>query len=116
MTPHNGSGANQAIEDAYLLGRLLTQPFATLDNVHLLLAAYDSVCRPRAQAVAKVSRELGLLGEFGADIEVAEGEDEESVVAEKLLTIANWIGEGDVEDDVARAVDILRNDQLQQTA
>ncbi|EJD50167.1 FAD/NAD(P)-binding domain-containing protein [Auricularia subglabra TFB-10046 SS5] len=43
MTPHNGSGANQALEDAYLLGRLLAHPMTAANNVEFALQAYDSV-------------------------------------------------------------------------
>jgi 2-polyprenyl-6-methoxyphenol hydroxylase-like FAD-dependent oxidoreductase len=50
MTPHLGQGANQALEDAVVLG--------AVD-----LAEYDRLRRPRTQQVARASRSVGRLGQ-----------------------------------------------------
>lgn len=104
MTPHNGSGANQAFEDAFVLGRLLTHPSTNLETVHHALQVYDAVRRPRAQAVAELSRELGQLGDFTADLEMAEGDDEEAATAKRMETAGSWIWQGSMEEDVQRAL------------
>ncbi len=59
MTPHLGQGACQAIEDAVVLGKLLT-PAGDLDQA---LAAYDRARRPRTASVAKTSRMSGRIGQ-----------------------------------------------------
>ncbi|KAI0343322.1 FAD/NAD(P)-binding domain-containing protein [Trametopsis cervina] len=63
MMPYQGSGAGQAIEDAYLLGTLLAH---TPHNTPIARVAevYDAVRRPAAQRVASVSRDAGLLYTF----------------------------------------------------
>jgi 2-polyprenyl-6-methoxyphenol hydroxylase-like FAD-dependent oxidoreductase len=60
MTPNLGQGACQAIEDAVTLGAL-AHPSADLAAA---LARYDAVRRPRAQRIARISREIGLLGQL----------------------------------------------------
>lgn len=45
--PHNGSGASMAIEDAYVLSRLLAMPQCTKENVEQFLQVYEDVRRPR---------------------------------------------------------------------
>ena len=60
MTPWQGSGAGQAIEDAMILETLL----ATVTEPHQLDAAfkaYDTVRRPRAQRIVDSSRVTGRL-------------------------------------------------------
>ncbi|EJD50169.1 FAD/NAD(P)-binding domain-containing protein [Auricularia subglabra TFB-10046 SS5] len=99
MTPHNGSGANQAFEDAFVLGRLLTHPATNAMTAHLALQAYDAVRRPRAQAVAELSRELGRLGDFTAGL----GDDEKATAA-RMASAGAWIWQGSIEEDVQKAV------------
>ncbi|KAK7693984.1 hypothetical protein QCA50_003559 [Cerrena zonata] len=48
MLPHIGTGAGQAIEDAYILGQLLTQPSVTASNLSKVLEIYDTIRRPIA--------------------------------------------------------------------
>ncbi|KAF9238919.1 hypothetical protein BU15DRAFT_74878 [Melanogaster broomeanus] len=46
VTPHLGSGAGQAIEDAFVLGRLLAHPLTTLASVPDVLRMYQDVRLP----------------------------------------------------------------------
>jgi 2-polyprenyl-6-methoxyphenol hydroxylase-like FAD-dependent oxidoreductase len=62
MTPDLGQGANQAIEDAATLTRLL-EPFATrpAPEVGAALDAYDRLRRARTQPIAARARQVGRL-------------------------------------------------------
>lgn len=102
MTPHNASGANQALEDAYILGRLLAHPSTTRGTAHLALTAYDRVRRPRAQEIVEISREQGQMAEFLSP----EGDDEAAIAA-KLEANAIRVAEGSVSEDLRAAADIL---------
>ncbi|KAL0577547.1 hypothetical protein V5O48_004445 [Marasmius crinis-equi] len=51
--PHQGVGAGQAIEDAYVLAELLGHPSITLHTVSRALEVYDGIRRPWANEVAK---------------------------------------------------------------
>ncbi|EJD50165.1 FAD/NAD(P)-binding domain-containing protein [Auricularia subglabra TFB-10046 SS5] len=103
MTPHNASGANQALEDAYILGRLLAHPSTTHETAHLALKAYDRVRRPRAQEIVEISRDQGRLTDFTAP----EG-DNETAIAEKLKANAVRVAEGSTEEDLLAAEDALK--------
>ena len=60
MTPWQGSGASQAIEDALVLSTLLAQirDVSELDNA---FQAYDTVRRPRGQAIIASSKITGQI-------------------------------------------------------
>ncbi|KZV92699.1 hypothetical protein EXIGLDRAFT_768710 [Exidia glandulosa HHB12029] len=103
MTPYNGSGVNQAIEDAYVLGRMLTHPKTTMETVESALKAYDSVRRERAQGVQELSLQLGRLATFTEDLQLQPGADPIAVTAARLEAAGIWVGEGDLEDDVRKA-------------
>jgi salicylate hydroxylase len=57
--PHNGAGAGQAIEDAYVLGDILRLPECTQETLPQFLLAYEAVRRPRASKQQVQSRESG---------------------------------------------------------
>ncbi len=64
MTPHQGSGAGQAIEDAYVLAALLTHPSMTRESIPRALKIYEKVRLPHANEIQRRSRENGRLYEF----------------------------------------------------
>ncbi|TFK51409.1 salicylate hydroxylase [Heliocybe sulcata] len=64
MTPNQGSGAGQAIEDAYVLSAMLTHPDCTRATISDVLGVYDHVRRPLATSVLEGSRKAGLLYDF----------------------------------------------------
>ncbi|TDL26535.1 salicylate hydroxylase [Rickenella mellea] len=83
MTPHQGSGAGQAIEDAYILSALLTSPITTFTprsttttdtngnperqittTLEEALKVYDAIRQPASNDVLRLSRINGLLYEF----------------------------------------------------
>ncbi|KAH9479171.1 FAD-dependent monooxygenase str9 [Psilocybe cubensis] len=55
-TPHQGSGAGQAIEDAFILATLLGHPLTTRETLTRALGIYDHVRRPFAHKVYQKSR------------------------------------------------------------
>lgn len=60
MTPWQGSGASQAIEDAMILQRLLKNT-DTPSQLNTALKAYDLVRRPRSQSVVASSKITGVM-------------------------------------------------------
>ncbi|KAJ3862361.1 hypothetical protein EV359DRAFT_74222 [Lentinula novae-zelandiae] len=56
MTPHQGSGAGQAIEDACILATVLGHPSTNRTNIARALRVYDSIRCPFAYRVMEVSR------------------------------------------------------------
>ena len=60
MTPWQGSGAAQAIEDAMILGTLFAAVKAP-EQIEAALKAYDAVRRPRAQSIVHSSRLTGKI-------------------------------------------------------
>jgi salicylate hydroxylase len=59
-TPHQGAGASQAIEDAFVLSNLLGY-CVSKESISSAFAAYDAVRRPRTQMVVETSRKQGML-------------------------------------------------------
>jgi 2-polyprenyl-6-methoxyphenol hydroxylase-like FAD-dependent oxidoreductase len=60
MTPNLGQGACQAIEDAAVLARLVTEH----TNLADALLAYEAERRPRVQQIWQQSRLLGEVGQW----------------------------------------------------
>ena len=60
MTPWQGSGAGQAIEDAMILEAVLRE-VQTPDQLEAAWQAYDAVRRPRTQHIVESSRLTGQL-------------------------------------------------------
>ncbi|KAG5338025.1 hypothetical protein C0989_008428 [Termitomyces sp. Mn162] len=61
MTPHQGSGAGQAVEDAYILATVLGHPSTNRNTIHRALHIFDAIRRPQALQVAARSRRHGQL-------------------------------------------------------
>ncbi|EIM88732.1 salicylate hydroxylase [Stereum hirsutum FP-91666 SS1] len=59
MTPFQGAGAGQAIEDAYILSTLLAHPFITRANIPIALEIYSRIRLPFAYMVFERSRRMG---------------------------------------------------------
>ncbi|KAM6494775.1 salicylate hydroxylase [Amanita muscaria] len=95
MTPHTGSGAGQAMEDAYVLAHILTRSsIAQLnDHVPFITQTYDAIRRPMANAELKMSVTCGkLLGLIDEDGDLGQVEDgDEEVPHEVLVKFINKI-------------------------
>lgn len=101
-TPHQGAGAGQAIEDAFILSNLLGQA-ASVSDIKRVFKAYDAVRRPRSQLVVTTSKEAGRLYEMEHD-EVGTDLDK---ARENLLTRCNWIWENDVKEQLREAEAVM---------
>ncbi|KAI0637466.1 hypothetical protein C8Q77DRAFT_1070031 [Trametes polyzona] len=66
MTTHFGAGGGQAIEDAFILGRLLGDARTTLALVPAILKIYEAVRLPFAREVVANARKVGLMYEFSS--------------------------------------------------
>lgn len=64
MTPFQGSGAGQAVEDAYMLGLLLGHPDVTLDKVPIALEIYQKIRLPFANRIQRHSELAGWVMSF----------------------------------------------------
>jgi salicylate hydroxylase len=101
-TPHQGAGAGQAIEDAFILSNLL----GGINSVHEIekaFHAYDAVRRPRSQRVVTTSRDAVKIYQF---------EDEElgtdlGKIKERLESRYNWIWNEDLPQQLKKAQDIM---------
>ncbi|KAG2040765.1 hypothetical protein BDR03DRAFT_1029518, partial [Suillus americanus] len=89
MTPHFGAGAGQAMEDAFVLGRLLAHPLTTLDNVAAALKAYQDVRLPFAQFVVRESARTGRMFAFDMS-SAAPGKVQEELEIQKEKLVAQW--------------------------
>lgn len=99
MLPHQGAGAGQALEDAYVLASLLTDPHCDRLAVPETLEAFEASRHARTCRVQATSREAGDVYEFcGA----ATGEDERRL-AEDLETRFDWLWNHDPRADVQAA-------------
>ena len=91
MTPFQGQGAGQAVEDALVLQTLLgkVKDVSQIPNAY---EAYDQIRRPRTQRIVDTSRESGRLNSMmlpgvGSDI---------VKMGEKLRTHMHWIWNRDM--------------------
>jgi salicylate hydroxylase len=99
MLPHQGAGAGQGLEDAWLLARLLSDPRVLQSDAKKVLEVYDAIRRPRACRVQRTSWEAGELYEF-RDREV---EDNEPLLSSTLASRFDWLWNHDMESDLAGA-------------
>lgn len=99
LVPHQGAGAGQALEDAYVLASLLGDEACTRDSVEQVLAAFEAVRHGRTCRVQYTSHEAGNVYEYAG-----EGiGDDEAMLIENLETRFDWLWNHDPEDDVTEA-------------
>lgn len=99
MLPHQGAGAGQGLEDAWLLARLLADPQVLDSQPQAVLAAYDVIRRPRACRVQRTSWEAGELYEL-RDPAVA---DDEQLLSKTLAERFDWLWNHDMQSDLQEA-------------
>ncbi|SCV73280.1 BQ2448_7206 [Microbotryum intermedium] len=105
-TPHQGSGAGQAIEDGLFIASLLTNPLLTnptmpssmrATSLRTALTLYESTRHPRGRRVQSTSYEAGLLYEF---LDPIAGDDIHKI-GENLSERMSWIWEMDLEKELS---------------
>jgi salicylate hydroxylase len=99
MLPHQGAGAGQGLEDAWLLARLLGDSRVLQSDAQSVLEVYDAIRRPRACRVQRTSWEAGELYEF-RDRQV---EDREPLLSTTLASRFDWLWNHDMQSDLAEA-------------
>ncbi|GJE92729.1 hypothetical protein PsYK624_088850 [Phanerochaete sordida] len=116
MTTHFGAGAGQAIEDAYILGRLLAHPATDASNLRDALRIYDAVRRPVGNEVVERSLHVGLLYELvpssfppGTDAAKVHAGDRAELqkVVDEMLRVWAWHSERMPEQDWLQAQEML---------
>ncbi|KAF8142497.1 hypothetical protein K438DRAFT_1994904 [Mycena galopus ATCC 62051] len=108
MMTHFGAGAGQAIESAYILGRVLAHSSTTRATVSTALKVYSDVRQPFANGIVEKTRLVGLIYEFAAP-GLYDGVDRENE-AEGLREISaaikrewEWVSQHGLQDDWRRA-------------
>ncbi|MGP9568813.1 salicylate 1-monooxygenase [Halomonas sp. AOP5-B2-8] len=99
LVPHQGAGAGQALEDAYVLASLLTDEDCDRHNVCGVLAAFEQVRRVRACKVQRTSHDAGDVYEY-ADVGIG---DDKNKLIKNLETRFDWLWNHDPHDDVMAA-------------
>ncbi|KAF4625792.1 hypothetical protein G7Y89_g12371 [Cudoniella acicularis] len=101
-TPHQGAGAGQAIEDAYIISNLLGQ-VDSVDDIEKAFKAYDTIRRPRSQKVVTTSRDASYIYEFedetlGSDLKM---------IKETLEKRYDWIWDEDMPNQLEQAQNVM---------
>jgi salicylate hydroxylase len=102
-TPHQGSGAGMAIEDALVLSQLLGQVQEKTD-LQKAFKAYDAVRRPRTQKLVSTSRDAGCLYEFQKE----SVRDDVEALRNNLEGRMRWVWDIDLEEHLQEAMRIYR--------
>ena len=101
-------------QDAFILAALLAHPRTNVHTLPLVAQIYDTVRRPFAQFVAKMSREAGMLytfnfpgSEFPEHRDRSQDGDRLQKVYERIANNWKWAWETTVDGDLAKAVALL---------
>jgi salicylate hydroxylase len=97
LVPHQGAGAGQALEDAYVLASLLAD--TSRPNVGTVLSAFEHVRHDRTCKVQRTSHEAGDVYEYAG---IGIGDDKNKLIR-NLETRFDWLWSHDPQDDVMEA-------------
>ena len=106
-TPHQGSGAGMAVEDAYVLSGLLGEIRDTND-LESAFVAYEKIRMERTQRLVQSSREQAMIYEWQAD---GIGDNLQKI-SEILPYRWDWIWDEDLEDELKEGISILQRSTL----
>ncbi|KAJ6477006.1 FAD/NAD-binding domain-containing protein [Mycena sanguinolenta] len=117
MTPHQGVGGCQALEDAHILARLLSHSLAKKKNITAILKLFESLRLVPTQDAAEKSRINGMMYEFNhPDFLFNDPVHPDEPSREELKSLGNtvglsfgWLADGNVEADWAEAEARLKN-------
>ncbi|KAJ7133826.1 hypothetical protein C8R46DRAFT_1362359 [Mycena filopes] len=108
MTPDQGVGGGQAIEDAHILGRLLAHPLTSKAKLPLVLKLYERLRLGPTQAAAEKSRVNGMMYEFhhpdfAFNSPAGPSRAELEALGQAVGRSFQWLAEGEVEEDWVQA-------------
>ncbi|KAJ8461949.1 hypothetical protein ONZ45_g18110 [Pleurotus djamor] len=116
MTPHQGAGASQAIEDAYILACIIKDSFCATHTIPQALQVYDSIRRPFASRVQAASRHQGLSYEFNTpgfdhidEVDPSALTSEMTNLMQPLIRDWEWQWNASAEADRLRALGLLES-------
>ncbi|MCJ1392729.1 hypothetical protein MMC18_005600 [Xylographa bjoerkii] len=102
-TPHQGSGAGMALEDAYVLSSLLGQ-VCSAKELEAAFEAYSHVRHPRVMKLVETSRAGGEVYQFlGPDTN-----DDVRKIGDNLRARYNWIWDENPADELTSATEIFQ--------
>lgn len=107
---HSGAGAGQAIEDGYILGRVLQDYLKARNTSHPYtledcLQTYQAIRAPRAEKVQVTSRQAGELYELRSEDVAGLSYEESLAIAKiKLADRMKWIWTEDVDMAYEKAI------------
>ncbi|THH30135.1 hypothetical protein EUX98_g4064 [Antrodiella citrinella] len=104
MLPHQGAGAGQAIEDAFILASLLGDYGTTTANIPHALHAYEAVRLPFANARIEGSRINGLM--YGLN---SVHEDRLETLGPAIERQWNWLWETTLEEELRTSQELMRS-------
>lgn len=102
-TPHHGSGAGMAIEDAYVLAAILAD-VREAGDLPAAFRAFEMVRLYRTQKIVAASHEAGHLYDF----ELPGHEDDVEKIGVNLQKRVRWIWDEDLEEEVKDAKTFYR--------
>lgn len=103
-TPHMGSGAGMAIEDAYIMSCLLGLARASGDDMPVAFSVYDELRRIRSQRLVTRSKRMGMFWELEAP---GIGDDPEKFRANAENQFS-WVWEHDLEKELEYGKQLLK--------
>ena len=106
-TPHQGAGAGMAIEDAFVLSRLLGL-VTKKGQLESVFKAYDTVRRPRTQRLVTTSRDAACLYEFQKDGIL----DDPGAARSNLDGRMRWVWDIDLEEHLQEAISIFEQGRV----
>ncbi|KZT01928.1 FAD/NAD(P)-binding domain-containing protein [Laetiporus sulphureus 93-53] len=117
MTPHQGSGAGQAAEDAFVLANIIAHPAVTMETLPDALRVYDEIRRPFSQEIVERSRQTGLIYDLVSpalphitEEASASGEIPSEILEEAgrmVVDLTSWLGSTSIMDDRDKALAML---------
>ncbi|KAE9411502.1 FAD/NAD(P)-binding domain-containing protein [Gymnopus androsaceus JB14] len=106
MLPHLGAGVGQGFEDVFVLVQLLTHPQARKANLPDILAQYNRVRPPRANAILRKSQWAGEI------YDSYRSEEDNGRIQQCLSGYLEDVWGHDLEKDVASAFEVLHRSHI----
>ncbi|KAJ3489055.1 hypothetical protein NLI96_g2428 [Meripilus lineatus] len=107
MTPHQGAGAGQAIEDAYILAALLGDRRTKRDNIPNVLTTYEHIRMPIVHHTMRGSNANGKLYEFNG-----EPKDDLKTLGEVIGKQWDWLWETPPAKQIELGLELLYGERV----